>query len=174
MKEVFVGVFDEERLLLSALLEMTKKKIEVNEVYTPYPVHAVFKILKRKTKLPIATFLFAILGLVMSYMFIYWTSVIDYPLIYGGKPIHSIPSFILIAFVSMISLSVFLSVISFLIRTRLYPGKKAIIHDPRITNYAFVMLIDKKPEMTTNELKTINSLLKENGAIEVIERQLKD
>ena len=169
MNTAIIGIYNQEELLISALKKISEAKIEINEVFTPYPVHEVFKILKRKTRIPLYTFLFALLGLVISYTFIYWASVISYPLIYGGKPLHSIPSFIIIGFVSMISLSVLLSFITFLFQTKLFPGKKPKILDSRITDHAFVVLIDRKPEMSAVDVKNINSILKDNGAIEVFE-----
>ena len=115
-------------------------------------VPEVFKIMKRKTRLPLATFLFCVLGVILTYLFLYWASVLSYPLIFGGKPLNSIPSFILICFVMMIFFGVFLSVIAFFVRSKLYPGKKAKIHYPRITDNAFVIMIDKKPEMSSFSL----------------------
>ena len=170
MKTSILGIFEEEGLLLAALKIIRNKNIEVTEVYTPYPIHEVFEIMKRKTKLQIATFLFAAFGLVLSYVFIYWTSVISYPLTYGGKPYHAIPSFIIICFVTTICVAILLSVITFFIRSRLYPGKKPTIIDHRITDNAFVILIDIQPETTSDKIKTINSLLMKNGAVEVIEK----
>ena len=170
MKTSILGIFEEEGLLIAALKNIRNKNIDVTEVYTPYPIHEVFEIMKRKTKLQIATFLFAAFGLVLSYVFIYWTSVISYPLTYGGKPYHAIPSFIIICFVTTICVAILLSVITFFIRSRLYPGKKPTIVDPRITDNAFVILIHKQPEMTSGDIETINSLLMKNGAVEVIEK----
>ncbi len=169
MKTNVIGIFMEEELLISALQKIHDKNIEITEVFTPYPIHKVLKIMKRKTKLQIATFVFAAVGLVISYWFLYWTSVISYPLIYGGKPYHSIPSFIIICFITTICVAIILSVVTFFIRSRLYPGKKPTIIDPRITDNAFVILINTKPEMSSGDIKTINSLLKTNGAVEVIE-----
>jgi hypothetical protein len=170
MKTSILGIFEEEGLFISALKIIRNKNIKITEVFTPYPIHEVFEIMKRKTKLQIATFLFAAFGLVISYVFIYWTSVISYPLTYGGKPYHAIPSFIIICFVTTICVSILLSVITFFIRARLYPGKNPTIVDPRITDNAFVILINTGPEMTSNDIKTINSLLRKNGAVEVIEK----
>ncbi len=170
MKTSIIGIFEEEGLFISALKIIRNKNIKITEVFTPYPIHEVFEIMKRKTKLQIATFLFAAFGLVISYVFIYWTSVISYPLTYGGKPYHAIPSFIIICFVTTICVSILLSVITFFIRARLYPGKNPTIVDPRITDNAFVILINTGPEMTSNDIKTINSLLRKNGAVEVIEK----
>lgn len=170
MKTNIIGIFEEEGLLISALKNIRDKNVEITEVYTPYPIHEVFKIMKRKTRFQIATFLFAALGLVISYAFLYWSSVISYPLIYGGKPYHSIPSFIIICFITTICVAVLLSVVTFFVRSRLYPGKKPVIIDHRITDNAFVILINTKPEMSPGEIETINSLLKKNGAVEVIEK----
>jgi len=170
MKHNIIGIFKEEEMLISALKIIRDKNIEITEVFTPYPIHEVFKIMKHKTKLQIATFLFAAFGLVLSYGFIYWTSVISYPLTYGGKPYHAIPSFIIICFVTTICVAILLSVITFFIRSRLYPGKNPTIIDKRITDNAFVILINIQPETSSDEIKSINSLLMENGAVEVIEK----
>ena len=170
MKKRILGIFEEEGLLIGALKIIRDKNIEIAEVFTPYPIHEVFKIMKRKTKLQIATFLFAAFGLMMSYSFIYWTSVISYPLTYGGKPYHAIPSFIIICFVTTICVAILLSVITFFIRSRLYPGKKPEIVDPRITDNAFVIVINAQPETTSDDIKIIISLLTKNGAVEVIEK----
>ena len=170
MKTTILGVYEDEKLLISAMKKIQDEKIEIREVYTPYPVHEVFKILKRKTRLPLATFLFTLFGAILTYLFLYWASVRSYPLIFGGKPLHSVPSFILISFVMMIFIGVLLSVITFLVRSKLYPGKKVKIHDLRITNNAFVILIDKKPEMSTDDINLLYSILKEYGAVEVLEK----
>lgn len=169
MKTSIIGIFEEEGLLISALQKIHDKNIVITEVFTPYPVHEVFKIMKRKTKFQIATFLFAAAGLVISYLFMYWTSVISYPLIYGGKPYHSIPSFIIICFVTTICVAIILSVLTFFIKSRLYPGKKPTIIHNRITDNAFVILVNTKPEMSSIDIKAINSLMMQNGAVEVIE-----
>jgi len=102
MNTTILGVYEDEKLLISALKRIQDEKIEIREVYSPYPVHEVFKILKRKTRLPLATFLFTLFGAIFTYLFLYWASVRSYPLIFGGKPLHSVPSFILISFVMMI------------------------------------------------------------------------
>ncbi len=170
MNKAILGIYEDEDLLISALRRLQDEKMEISEVFTPYPVHEVFKILKRKTRLPLATFLFSAFGAIATYLFLYWASVLSYPLIFGGKPLHSIPSFILISFVMMIFFGVFLSVITFLIRSKLYPGKKVKIYDPGITDNAFVIMIDKKPEMSFDEIKLLNSILKEQGAVKVLEK----
>ncbi len=165
-----IGIFEEEELLVSALQKVHDENIEVTEVFTPYPIHEVFKIMKRKTKFQVATFIFAAAGLVISYVFLYWTSVISYPLIYGGKPYHATPSFVIICFVTTICVAVLLSVLTFFVRSRLYPGKVPTIVHKEITNNAFVIQINIKSAMLATDIKTIKSLLTKNGAVEVIEK----
>ncbi len=170
MKTSIIGIFKEEELLISALKKMKAQNINITEVFTPYPIHEVFEIMKRKTKFQIATFLFAAIGLVGTYIFVYWASVISYPLIYDGKPYHSWPSIIIITFVTTIATAILLSVITFFVKSRLYPGKIPTVIDSRITDDAFVVLIDAKPEMTLGDIDDINALLKKNGAVEVIQK----
>lgn len=169
MKTNIIGVFEEEGLLVSALQKVYDNNIEITEVFTPYPIHEVFKIMKRKTKFQIATFIFAAAGLVISYAFLYWTSVISYPLIYGGKPYHSIPSFVIICFVTTICVAVLLSVFTFFVRSKLYPGKIPTIVHNEITDHAFVILINIKSIKSSYNINKIKSLLMKNGAVEVIE-----
>jgi ActD protein len=172
LRTAILGIYKNEETLVTAMERLKTEQIEISEVFMPYPVDKVFEILENKTRFPLATFFFALLGLVFSYWYIYWSTVVNYPLSYGGKPIHSIPSFILVGFISMISLGVLLSVIAFLIRSRLYPGKRQLCPDPRIMDDAFVIYIKKKEGMSGSELKEIHSILKENGAIEVLEKNV--
>lgn len=172
MDSSIYGIFESEESFVSALRKLKHEQVEIGEAFMPYPVHDVFKIMGSKNHFSKFTFLFALLGLGLSYWFMYWSTVVDYPLSYGGKPIHSVPSFIIIGFISMISLSVLLSVLMFLISTKLYPGNRRLCPDPRITDDAFVIYINKATEMPVSEFEKINSILKENGAIEVLEKEI--
>ena len=162
-----LGIFDREEVLISALEDIVERDIEIYEVYTPYPVHEVFKILKRKTRLPIATFIFAVGGFSLAYYYLYYSAVLNYPLRYGGKPIHAMPSFIIISFVSMISLSVLWTFITFLVRSRLYPGQRPVVVDVRSSDDAFVVAINKSDKMSDEEEEQICNVLRQKGAIEV-------
>jgi hypothetical protein len=169
MDQNIIGVFEDEQMLIQALRKINAAKISIRNVFTPYPVHEVFKIMSIKTNISYWAFFYSLLGLGLTYAFLYWTSVIDYPLIYGGKPLHSAPSFIIICFVNTISFSVPLTVLTFLIKTRLYPGKRPEITSEKITDDAFIVIIDKKRGFLQKNLKEIHSILKDNGAVEIME-----
>jgi hypothetical protein len=51
----------------------------------------------------------------------------------------------------------------------MWPGKKVELPDPRTTNDKFAILIEKSSDYSESDIETINSLLKETGALEVKE-----
>ena len=75
------------------------RNFQIFDVFTPYPVHEVFHLLKRKSKLPTAAYFFGLFGIIATLGFLYYTSVIDWPIVYGGKPFNSFPSFIVVTIV---------------------------------------------------------------------------
>jgi hypothetical protein len=63
-----------------------------------------------------------------------------------------------------------LSLFTFSIRARIYPGKKYLLPDLRATDDKFVILFDKKTAGAGFE--TISAKLKASGASEVYEKEL--
>jgi hypothetical protein len=69
------------------------------DAYTPFPIEAVSEAMgEHHNRLPLLVLLGGIAGLVGGYALAYWTSVIDYPINVGGRPLHSWPAFIPITF----------------------------------------------------------------------------
>ena len=91
-----IGIFDEEEKFVSSVKVLQEQKYSIYEVFTPYPVNEVLHLLKRKTRLPTAAFFFGLFGIISSLAFLYYTSVISWPVDYGGKPFNSFPSFIVV------------------------------------------------------------------------------
>jgi len=164
------GVFESEEVLIAAIKKMEEAGIKVKNVFTPYPVEKVFSLLKLKTRLPYAAFIYATVGVMLTYAFLYWTSVIDYPAIIGGKPTNTL-SFMVILFVMTINAGVVLSLITFFIIQKLGPGKPALVVHKDITDDKFVIVIEKSEEMSEEEAQRINSALVENGAVEIGEKE---
>jgi len=46
-----IGIFDTEEKFLSSLKYMKDHGFTIYEVFTPYPLHEVFHLMKRKSKL---------------------------------------------------------------------------------------------------------------------------
>lgn len=159
------GVFSSEETLVTAIKNIHRSGIRIKNVFTPYPVHEVFHELGLKTKFPYFAFVFGVLGTTLTFAFLYWTSVIDFPIIIGGKPSLSL-SFIIIMFVMTINIGIILSLGAFFTVQKLYPGKKAVIIHPDITDDKYVIVIEKSKKMSKDEVEGISSLLIQNGAVE--------
>ncbi len=69
------------------------------DAYTPFPIEELTEAIGfHHTRLPAIVLGGGIAGCLGGYALQYWSSVIEYPLIVGGKPFHSWPSFIPVTF----------------------------------------------------------------------------
>jgi hypothetical protein len=166
-----IGVFDDEKALIHAVEKLKEKQFEIEEVYSPYPVHEVLHMVGRKSRIPTAAYFYGLFGALGVLGFLYWTSVISWPVNYGGKPFNSFPSFIVITIVLTIFTITVASLFTFSVRAKLYPGRRVTIIDPRTTDNMFLIIIGEGGSSEENKLIS-QSILKESGAIEVYEKEL--
>ena len=69
------------------------------ETFTPFQVPEINGLLGvRRSKIPRWVLAGGITGGSLAFLFQWWTSAIDYPLIIGGRPLNSAPAFIPITF----------------------------------------------------------------------------
>lgn len=91
--------FDSAEALLVATRQAYEKGYRKMDAYAPFPVEGLSEALGfHRTRLPLLVFIGGVLGCVGGYSLQYYTSVIDYPLNVGGRPLHSWPAFIPITF----------------------------------------------------------------------------
>ena len=57
-----IGIFDDEGKFISTIKSLQEQKLLIFDVFTPYPVHEVFHLLKRKSRLPTAAYFFGLFG----------------------------------------------------------------------------------------------------------------
>ena len=169
-KENFlVGIFDDEDVLLQAVENIRDKGVKIKEVYSPFPVHGLDEVLGyRRSRLPIAAFLFGLTGTSLALFTQIWMLGYDWPMIIGGKNFHNIPPFIPVTFEFTVLLSAFGMVGTFLIVSDMKPYKWPRQYDIRSTDDKHVMAIDLAANKTNKE--EIRKILKENGASEVNEK----
>ena len=167
-KTNIIGIYDDPDVLVDAVRKLTENNIKIKNVFSPFPIHQLWEILNEKTRLPILTFIYGAIGVSITFAFLYWTSVVSYPLKFGGKPLNSV-SFIIIMFVATILIASFLTFMTFFIRQRLWPGKKVEKIDPRTVDDKFAIVIEKTEALDPQDLIKINELLKETGAVEINE-----
>lgn len=166
-----IGIYDDPDVLVKAIDKLQENNISVADVLSPIPIHGVFEKLKLTTRLPYATFLYGVFGTISVFAFLYWTSVVSYPLKFGGKPLNTL-SFIIIMFVLTIFVGTFFTFLTYFIRDKLYPGKKVKMPVARTTNDKFAILIAKPPTMVDDEVKKINDILQKTGAVEIKETEV--
>jgi ABC-type dipeptide/oligopeptide/nickel transport system permease component len=165
-----IGVFDDEDTLMAAIHEVKDKGYEINEVYTPYPVHEVIEAMGHKTRFTIAAFLYGLFGALGVLAFMYYTAVIDWPINYGGKPTNAFPSFIIVAIVITILTVTLASLFTFSIRSKVYPGKAYTLPDVRSTDDKFVIVFESAK--VANDKIILESILRNKGAVEIYEKEL--
>jgi len=139
----FISVyFDDEKPLLQAVKKIQESNEKIIDVMTPFPVHGLDKALgMKRTSIPMIGFIFGALGGLLGFIFQAWVFTIDYPLVFGGKPYLSVPSFIPVTFECTILFAALSMVAAFLIKSRLKPKKDFDPIDPRITDDRFVILV---------------------------------
>jgi len=116
--------------LLDKIKELKSDGKEIQEVYTPFYVHGLAKALGlKRTRLGKATFLYGLIGLFFGCWLTYFTMIKDWSMDIDGKPNatfwQNLPAFVPVIFELVVYFAAHLLVISFFIRSRLYPFKKA-------------------------------------------------
>jgi len=165
-----IGIFDDEEKFLSSIRSLKEQKFSIHDVFTPYPVHEVFHLLKRKSRLPTAAYFFGLFGIIATLAFLYYTSVIDWPIVYGGKPFNSFPSFIVVTIVVTIFTVTIASLALFSARSKLFPGRDNTIFDFRATDDKFIIVVESDgAEFTASD--AAGDIMKQLGAIEVMEKE---
>tara|TARA_B100000945_G_scaffold35695_1_gene24178 strand:- start:3015 stop:3548 length:534 start_codon:yes stop_codon:yes gene_type:complete len=159
--------YNDDDILLSAVKTIKDNHYHIEEVYTPFPVHGLDKALGLEpTRIAIASFLYGCLGFTVAILMMNYIMIADWPQNIGGKPsfsyIENMPAFVPIMFELTVFFAAHLMVITFYLRSRMWPFKKAENPDPRTTDDHF--LIEINVDEVTGKLKKI---LKDSGAIEI-------
>jgi Protein of unknown function (DUF3341) len=170
-KNYLVGIFDDEDVLVHAVEKIRDKGIKIEEVYSPFPVHGLDEALGyRRTRLPIAAFLFGLTGTSLALTTQIWMLGYDWPMIIGGKNFASLPPFIPVTFELTVLLSALGMVATFLIVSDMKPYRWPKSFDIRSTDDKHAMAIDLGSNKLSKE--DIGRILKDSGAQEVNEKSL--
>ena len=147
MAEKFVhAVYDDDDKLLDAIKNLKKNKIMIEEVFTPFPVHGLDHLLDLKpTRIAIAAFIYGCIGFTFGLLMIYYIMIVDWPQNIGGKPsfslLENLPAFVPVMFELTVFFTGHLMVITFYLRSRLWPFKEAENPIPETTDDKFLIQI---------------------------------
>lgn len=165
--KVIHAYYDDDDVLMLAVKKLRAAKHHIEEVYCPFPVHGLDKAMGvAPTRIAIASFIYGCIGLVVSVVMMNYMMIEDWPQNIGGKPsftyLENMPAFVPIMFELTVFFAAHLMVITFYLRSRLWPFKKAENPDPRTTDDHFVMELD-----VHGDERELVSLLRDTGALEI-------
>jgi hypothetical protein len=172
--KTFHALYNDDDILLSAVKKIKEKHYDIEEVYTPFPVHGLDKAMGLEpTRIAIAAFIYGCIGITVATLMMNYIMIVDWPQNIGGKPsfsyLENMPAFVPIMFEMTVFHAAHLMVITFYLRSRMWPLKEAENPDPRTTDDHFLVEIS-----TEKPVAGLKKLLKESGAVEIIEVKPKD
>ena len=143
-KRILIAQFEKEQDLLGALKATRTKGLKILDVFTPYAVHGLDKVLgMRSSRLTWACAIFGLMGASLIAWFQFWVSASDWPINVGGKPWNSLLAFTPVIFECMVLLGGVGVVITFFIVSRLLPGRKVKMITPKALDDRFTFVIEQ-------------------------------
>jgi hypothetical protein len=131
-------------------------------VYTPSPNHEIEEALEHGVSpVRLLTIIGGLTGCTAGFAMTIWMSY-DWPLIVGGKPIASIPPYVVIGFELTILMGA-LSTVAAVALFSLLQGKRGAPYDPRFSDDTIGIFVPT----TADQLGPIEQLLRSAGATEV-------
>ncbi|MCD9573343.1 DUF3341 domain-containing protein [Flavobacterium soyae] len=165
--KVIYAIYNDDDILMNAVKKTRAAHHHIEEVFTPFPVHGLDKAMGlAPTRLAICAFLYGCVGISVATFMMSYIMIHDWPQDIGGKPsfsfIQNMPSFVPIMFEMTVFFAAHLMVITFYMRSRLWPFKQAENPDVRTTDDHFLMEV----AVNDNEAELV-SFFEGTGAVEV-------
>lgn len=165
--KVIHAFYTDDDVLMAAVKRVRAERYHIEEIYTPFPVHGLDKAMGlAPTRLAITSFIYGVIGLVVSIVMIDYMMISDWPQNIGGKPsfsyLENMPAFIPIMFELTVFFAAHLMVITFYLRSRMWPFKNAENPDTRTTDDHFLMEISANGNVDAQF-----DMLRNTGAVEV-------
>lgn len=146
-----LGFFDDSHALVHGMTQVRDARYQYFDAFTPFPVHGLEAAqgLKR-SPLPWVTLFAGATGCSLGFLFQYWTSAIDWPLIVGGKPFNSWPAFVPIMF-ELTVLFAGLCTVGAMFAFNGLPNIKRRGFDPALTRDRFAILIEASGKLEEDD-----------------------
>jgi hypothetical protein len=170
IRRVLLGSFAREEDVLTAVRTARQSGFRIADVYTPYAVHGMDEAMGlRPSRLPLACFVFGLIGAATAVWFQYWSMAVSWPVNVGGKPWNSLPAWIPVAFELTVLFAGLGVVLAFFIRSRMYLGKQPTPLFVRATDDRFVLALENTG--ATFDKNAARRLLVDARAVSVEERE---
>lgn len=160
-----LGVFDGLDTAVEAVERLRKAKAGKLTVFSPMPSHDLEHALHPpQSPVRLFTLVGGLTGTATGFALPSWTSM-DWPLVTGGKPILSIPAWVIIGFELTILFGALSTVAGLFILARLPNRKPLIIYDPSFSADRFGIQVDP----AAGRADEAREILRSAGAVEVRE-----
>ena len=158
-----IAIFSRRNGLKNALQALREKKVAVQAVYSPVPLHEVEEVLSaRPSSVRYFTLTGALLGIVTGIFLSAYTS-LQWNFIVSGKPVVSYVPMVIVAFEFCILLAIVFNLLGMLVNSRLPRFSIPVHYDTRFTEDRFGILV----QCAETEREAVAALLKHSGAEEV-------
>jgi hypothetical protein len=166
--------FDDATALVAAARRTRAEGYARVDAFSPFPIEELNEALRLpRTKLPWIVFFGGLTGTIAGYGLEYWASVIHYPLNIGGRPFHSMPSFIVPAYETTILFAAFSAVIAMIALNGLPRPYHPVFNVPQFaaaSSDRFFLLIEARdPRFDSAATRRFLEGLKPIGVTEVAE-----
>ena len=149
--------FDYLDSAVDAIEDLRKAGFKQITAYAPYPEHHIEAALGYgQSPVRVFTLVGALTGTATGFAFTTWTSM-DWPLVVGGKPIVSIPAYIIIAFEMTVLFGALATVIGLFILSRLPDLKPSVVYDPEFSSGRYGVFVDAPAGRADEARKILNA-----------------
>ena len=141
-----LGIFAFQDAAIDAIHHLKEKGLRDMIVYAPYPSHELEHAIEPvQSPVRVFTLVGALTGTATGFALATWTSM-DWPLVTGGKPIISLPPFVIIAFELTILFGALSTVLGLFVATRLPHRGVDVMYDPSFSSGQFGIRVDAPAE----------------------------
>ena len=153
---------------VDAIEGLRKAGFKAIKAYTPYPEHAIEDALGYdQSPVRVWTLVGGLTGTATGFAFTIFTSM-DWPLVVGGKPIVSIPAYVIIAFELTVLFGALATVIGLFVLSRIPNFKPAVIYDPEFTAGRYGVYV----EASSDRIAEARRIMTEQEPIELREGEV--
>lgn len=166
--KMLIGVWEDEDKLMETAHALKDAGIKVQDIYTPYPVHGLDRVIGvRRSNLSIVAFLCGLTGFSLAVLMIWYMYIYDWPMDIGNKPVKFTPSWIPVMFESTVLCTAFGMAFFFFWRNRMVHGIKPELLDVRQTDDYLIVAVETP---TTDEYNKVKSIFSSHSPVEIRER----
>ena len=161
-----LGIFTELDAATTAIERLRKAGMRDMVVFSPMPRHEIeHAVGTPESPVRVFTLVGALTGTATGFALPIWTSV-NWPLVTGGKPIISLPPFVIIAFELTILFGALATILGLFITARLPRMRGNVVYDPSFSVGRFGVFVVPPAGREGEARKALN----ESGAVELRER----